>query len=131
MKKILFAFMIILLLAGCSGITINKDVTADSAYTIGKMAGIYVAMTEPGYVAVALPYAEGLLKIAKAGEITDTQMMAAIDALSAKYGNNEKYVVIATLFVSEFATVKIETGKVNEKLVLLIDGFISGCKAIK
>lgn len=128
MKKTICVFVIMLLLVGCSGIQFSKDTTTDQAYKIGKMAGVFVAVAEPQYVAVALPYAEGLLKIAKSGEITNDQMTTAVNMLADRFGADQKYKGIATLFMMEFATVKIETGKVNEKLILLIDGFVAGCK---
>ena len=113
------------LLIGCAGITVKQE---NQFFKIGKMAGAYVAITEPAFTATALPYAEGVMKIAQSGEITQDVIYDGVALLVAKYGEDQKFQTIVALFVSEFSSVKIEKGKVNDDVLQLLNGFLTGLK---
>ena len=119
-----FCVLVAVLLVGCAGIKFSEDT---SYFKLGKMTGAYVAVENPEFITTALPYAEGLLKVAKSGEITDSQILTALDALDIKYFTDKKWTVISAAILSDI-DIKIETGKVNQQVVDFLEGFIFGLK---
>lgn len=112
------------LLIGCAGIKFSDDT---SYFKLGKMAGAYVAVENPEFITTALPYAEGLLKVAQSGEITESQILTALDTLDIKFFTDKKWAVISAAILSDI-DIKIETGKVNQQVADFLEGFITGLK---
>ena len=124
MKKIIL-ISVIALLIGCAGVTVKQE---SNLFKIGKMAGAFVAVTEPEFITTAMPYAEGVMKIAKSGEISQDVITDALSLLIERYGEDKRFQMMCVMFAAEFEGVKIEKGKVNDDVLQLLNGFITGLK---
>lgn len=118
----LLVMVLMAALIGCAGVTVA---TNDTAYIAGKAAGIYVATKYPATKAAALPYAAGLLSIAKDGTFTSDQMTAAIAALYSSTGDNAELSTLVMAMTSA-VTIEIKAGVKNDQVVSVLEGFISG-----
>lgn len=93
--------------------------------TLAKSAGFVVATEYPEFTAEAVPYAKGLLEMAKSGTLTDADLAKAIKRLNEKMGSNAKWVTAIALVLSS-VNVKVQTGTVNDQIVQALQGFIDG-----
>lgn len=123
MKKLFAIVLCALFLTGCAGFQIGvKD---QKVYDAARVVGALVKQNNPELIKTALPYAQGLLQIAKDGKIDGVMLNTALEALYAN-SKNKKDVQLAALVALELLSIEIKTGKVNEQVVSLIQGFVEG-----
>ena len=133
MKKIGIILIIALFfLSGCAGFQITTTGSSDvsKAYTHGKAIGAGLALAYPDQVAVALPYAQGLLSVAKDGQITEAQVAKALTLVSEKLGGNASLKASLGIISTEIG-LSVKTGTVNQNLVDALQGAVDGITTFK
>jgi hypothetical protein len=139
MKKKLFSISLIIgILLISLGCTTTQTATGQATNTtpvvsvgqvdipkLAKTAGMIVATEYPEFTAEAVPYAKGLLEMAKSGTLSDADLAKAIKRLNEKMGNNAKWVTTIALVLSS-VNIKVQAGTVNDQIVQALQGFIDG-----
>jgi len=122
MRKIIAIVAFVFILIGCAGVNVKVN---DPVVTAGKVAGFYLLLQHPDMAKVAIPYAQGLLVMAKAGTITSDQVFTAVTALEFSLSNDPKVKVLIRTLLG-LITIEIKAGTVNPQVVNGIEGFIEG-----
>jgi hypothetical protein len=92
---------------------------------VAKAAGIVVAKQCPEIVAEAIPYANGLLAMAKEGKLTNADLVKAVRMLKDKIGTKAESIAEIALLASGL-TFNIQPGAVDNRIVQALQGFIEG-----
>ena len=92
---------------------------------VAKTAGAIVAQQYPEIVAAAIPYANGLLAMAKAGKLTNADLLKAVRLLKDKIGTKAESIAEIAILASGL-TFNIQPGAVDNRIVQALQGFIDG-----